>query len=149
MFLTWTGVVALALLPVCWGVYGQLRKVLSPSMDTISFTAVFVVGQVVFSLAVWLCCGLYFETRLDVWKAVTVFFGGVSVLFAEYFFLAASDRMNTSTASAFFCLSAGIGVFLDFYFEQDKNVDGVYLFLGTGLLLCGLIMLILSEYLLP
>jgi hypothetical protein len=100
-----------------------------------------------FSLAVWLCYGLYFETRLDVWKAVTVFFGGVSVLFAEYLFLAASDRMNKSTASAFFCLSAGIGVPLDFYCEQDKNVDGVYLFLGTGLLLCGLIMLILAEYL--
>ena len=140
----------LALPPICWGIYGQLRKHFSPSIDTVNFTAIYVVGQLMFSIVIWICYGMYLDLEVDGWNAAIVFLGGFSVLYAEYFFLASADRMSTSTASAIFCLlSAIIGIPLDFLVEGGMRVNGALLFLGTALILSGLIIIILAEGLIP
>ena len=141
-------VVTLALPPICWGVYGQLRMRYSPSIDTISFTAIYVIGQVLFTFAMWICYGLKLEHDLNSWNAAIVFVGGFTVMYAEYLLFAAADRISASTAKASFCLSSAIiGIPLDFIFEKNSHVDGALLFLGTALLLSGLIILIFAEWL--
>ena len=147
-------------LPVfSWGLYGQLRKHYSPSVDTVSFTVIYVIGQALFTLLTWIWFGV--NQELDLLRNVSggniamVALGGFSVLFADFFSLAAAEKMSPSTASALYCIvSAAIGVPLDFLVEQTEEKESrqsnlSLLMLGTGLILSGLTILILAEYLIP
>lgn len=119
-------------------------------METIPFTTVYILGQILFTLLLWTFNGFYLELTVSAKNAALVFIGGFSVLHAEYFFIAAVERMSASSAIASFCIfSAIIGIPLDFYFEENSHVDGLLLFTGTALILSGLIIFVFAESLIP
>ena len=138
----------LSLTPILWGSYVTIRKHHSAAVDSFSFTIIYTLTQFIFSLILWIADGspwLPDEITVELKvKILLTFFGGFTVIIADYILLASSRYMPSSVACACFDSSFPMSIVAN-YFISSVSVRPAFLFGGTAICIVGLASTIYSD----
>ncbi len=131
----------------CFGTYGGLRKVFTPSASVLVFTLYYYCGCFGFCFLFWLMVGApLIDSGISIFKILLFPMGGAICAFCEIMYMSSVVHLQFSTALISLSTSEYLsGVTLDTIISTS-DIDIPYLIIGSILVFCGLGLIVAAEY---